>query len=78
MTPAELEEAEALARQTNRSLSGLFREGLRRLAVDIHLEQASSIGRARAKQLGITQGDVVRLTKDVRKTLAAARRQHAH
>ena len=31
LTPAELNQAERLARQTNRSLSGLFREGLKRL-----------------------------------------------
>ena len=31
MSPAELRQAERLARQTNRSLSGLVREGLKRL-----------------------------------------------
>ena len=31
LPPAELKQAERLARQTNRSLSGIFREGLKRL-----------------------------------------------
>ena len=31
LRPAELRQAERLARETNRSLSGLFREGLKRL-----------------------------------------------
>ena len=31
LPPAELRQAERLARQTNRSLSGIFREGLKRL-----------------------------------------------
>jgi len=32
LPPAELSQARRLAKQTNRSLSGLFREGLKRLA----------------------------------------------
>jgi len=32
MSPADLKIAERLARATNRSLSGLFREGLKRVA----------------------------------------------
>ncbi|MBI1792517.1 MAG: hypothetical protein HYR60_33760 [Acidobacteria bacterium] len=36
MPPAEFKQAESLAKQTNRSLTGLFREGLKHLQAEQH------------------------------------------
>ena len=69
MTPDELKEAEDLARATNRSLSGLVREGLQRLKVGQRWNDLNAYGRKSAKRLGITEKDVVRLTKEVRKEI---------
>jgi hypothetical protein len=70
MTPDELKEAEDLARATNRSLSGLVREGLQRLKVEQRWNEINAHGRKNAKRLGISEKDVVRLTKEVRKEIA--------
>lgn len=73
MTPAELREAEDLARATNRSLSSLIREGLQRLKIEQRWTEVNAYGRQSAKRLGITRNDVVLLTKDVRKGRAGRR-----
>jgi hypothetical protein len=66
MTPAELEEAEQLARETNRSLSGLLREGLKRLKTDQYWANVHAFARPRAFALNITEDDVVRLVHEYR------------
>lgn len=76
MTPAEFKEAEDLARATNRSLSGLVREGLQRLKIEQRWTEANRYGRESAERLGINEKDVVRLTKEVRKDLAARASRH--
>jgi hypothetical protein len=70
MTPAELREAEILAKATNRSLSGLVREGLQRLKIEQRWNVVNGYGHESAKRLGIAERDVVRLTKEVRKEIA--------
>jgi hypothetical protein len=71
LTPHELQEAEDLARATNRSLSGLFREGVQRLKIEQRWNDVNGYGRTNAKRLGIAQKDVVRLTKETRREIAA-------
>ncbi len=66
MTPTELEEAEQLARETNRSLSGLLREGLKRLKTDQYWANVHAFARPRAFALNITEDDVVRLVHEYR------------
>ena len=73
MTPAELREAENLAKATNRSLSGFVREGLQRMKVEQRWSELNAYGRKGAKRLGITEKDVVRLTKEVRKEFGKQR-----
>jgi len=75
MTPAEVREAERLAKATNRSLSGLVREGLQRLKIEHRWNETNAYGFERAKELGITESDVVRLTKQVRKEISTERRR---
>jgi hypothetical protein len=70
MTPAELKEAETLAKRTNRTLSGLVREGLQRLKLEQHWDELNAYGRVGAHRLGISEKDVVRLTKETRSEIS--------
>ena len=67
MTPAEFEEAELLAKETNRSLSGLLREGLKRLKADQYWERVHAFARPKAYALDVTEDDVVRLVHEHRR-----------
>ena len=67
MTPAEFEEAGRLAKQTNRSLSGLLREGLKRLKADQYWENVHAFAQPGAYALGVTEDDVVRLVHEYRR-----------
>lgn len=67
MPPAELKLAERLAKTTNRSLSGVVREGLKRLASDQYWQQVQGIARPKAEALGITENDVNRLVEEYRR-----------
>lgn len=66
MTAAELKAAESLARQTNRSLSGLLREGLKRLQEDQNWHEVDSFAGPKAKARGLTEADVMRLIHEHR------------
>ncbi len=66
MSPAELKTAERLAKSTNRSLSGVLREGLKRLEADQYWNQVHQLARPKAESLGITEDDVVRLIHEYR------------
>jgi Arc/MetJ-type ribon-helix-helix transcriptional regulator len=66
MPPADLKRAERLAKATNRSLSGVVREGLRRLESDRYWQEVHAFARPKAEALGITEDDVVRLVKEYR------------
>jgi hypothetical protein len=65
--PAELKRAERLARTTNRSLSGVVREGLKRLASERYWQQVQAVARPKAEALGLTEGDVNRQVEDYRR-----------
>jgi len=67
MPPAELKLAERLAKTTNRSLSGVIREGLKRLAADQYWEEVHAVTRPKAEALGITETDVNRLVQVYRR-----------
>jgi hypothetical protein len=67
MPPAELKLAERLAKSTNRSVSGVVREGLKRLAAEQYWKDVDAFAGPRAKALGIGEGDVDRLVKEYRR-----------
>jgi Arc/MetJ-type ribon-helix-helix transcriptional regulator len=66
MPPADLKRAERLAKATNRTLSGVVREGLRRLESDRYWQEVHAFARPKAEALGITEDDVVRLVNEYR------------
>ena len=66
MSPADLKVAERLARATNRSLSGVFREGLKRIASEQYWQRVQAIAQPKAQALGIAQDDVTRLVHEYR------------
>lgn len=66
MTAAELKAAESLAKQTNRTLSGLMREGLKRLQDEQYWQQVHSFAGPKAKARGLTEDDVMRLIREHR------------
>jgi len=67
MSPADLKLAERLARTTNRSVSGVLREGLKRLASEQYWQQVHAVARPKAEGLGIADHDVTRLVDEYRK-----------
>jgi len=66
MPPSDLRLAERLAKSTNRSLSGVVREGLKRLAADQYWQQVQAMARPKAENLGIAEEDVDRLVREFR------------
>jgi Arc/MetJ-type ribon-helix-helix transcriptional regulator len=66
MPPSDVRLAERLAKSTNRSLSGVFREGLKRLAADQYWQRAQAMAGPKAEKLGITEDDVDRLVQEYR------------
>jgi Arc/MetJ-type ribon-helix-helix transcriptional regulator len=66
LPPSELKLAERLAKSTNRSVSGVVREGLKRLAADQYWQQVQAMARPKAANLGITENDVDRLVLEHR------------
>ena len=67
MSPADLKLAERLAKNSNRSLSGVLREGLKRMASEQYWQQVHAVARPKAETLGITEDDVTRLVDEYRK-----------
>ena len=66
MPPSELKLAERLAKSTNRSISGVVREGLKRLASDQYWNQVHAVAAPKAAALGITEDDVDKLVQEYR------------
>ena len=66
MPPSELKLAERLAKTTNRSLSGVVREGLKRLAAEQYWQQVQAVAGPKAQARGITEADVERLVQEYR------------
>jgi len=67
MPPAELKIAERLAKSTNRSISGVLREGLKRLASEQYWQHVDAYAKPKADALGITENDVNRLVGEYRR-----------
>ena len=66
MPPDELSIAERLAKSTNRSLSGLMPEGLKRLASEQYWRQVQAFARPKADALGIKECDINGLIEQYR------------
>jgi metal-responsive CopG/Arc/MetJ family transcriptional regulator len=66
LPPAMAADAEQLARQEKRTMSELMREAFRRYKRQREWDEANAYGRARSKQMGITEADVVRLIQEFR------------
>jgi predicted transcriptional regulator len=66
LPPDMVTEAEQLARREKRTMSELMREAFRRYKRQREWDEANQYGDAKAKQLGITEADVVRLIKEFR------------
>ena len=66
LPPAMAAEAEQLAKEEKRCMSELMREAFRRYKREREWDEANAYGRARAKQMGITEADVVRLIQEFR------------
>ena len=75
MSPADVRLAARLAKSTNRSISGVLREGLKRLASEQYWQRVHAVARPKADALGITESDVARLVKEHR---AEKRRNKVH
>jgi CopG family transcriptional regulator/antitoxin EndoAI len=72
MPPPLFEQAQALAKQENRTMSELVREALRRYQRERTFEKVRSHMEAVADQIGVhTEEDVVRVIRDFRRENAA-------
>lgn len=67
MPPELAKQAERLAKKENRTMSELMREAFRRYQVERELDALNAYGRAKAKELGIREGDVVAIIHQLRK-----------
>ena len=67
MPPSELKLAERLAKTTNRSISGVVREGLKRLASEQYWQDVQAMAKPKANALGISATDVDRLIEEYRR-----------
>ena len=67
LPPPLFEQAQALAKQENRTMSELVREALRYYERKSWWEEMNAYGRAKAGELGLSEADVVPLAKEVRK-----------
>jgi Arc/MetJ-type ribon-helix-helix transcriptional regulator len=75
LPPAMFEEAQALAKQENRTMSELVREALRRYERDRFFERARVLMKPAADRLGINnEEDVVELVRQVRREMAEEKR----
>ena len=66
LPPDMAAEAEQMAKQEKRTMSELMRESFRHYKRQREWDEANAYGRAKAKQMGITEADVVRLIKEFR------------
>jgi CopG family transcriptional regulator / antitoxin EndoAI len=66
LPPDMAAEAEQLAKQEKRTMSELMREAFRRYKRQREWDEANAYGRAKAKQMGLTEADVVRLIQEFR------------
>ena len=75
LPPAMFEEAHALAKQENRTMSELVREALRRYERERFFEKARALMKPAADRLGIhNEEDVVELVRQVRREMSEEKR----
>jgi CopG family transcriptional regulator/antitoxin EndoAI len=75
MPPPLFEQAQALAKQENRTMSELVREALRRYERERFFERARVLMKPAADRLGIkNEEDVVELVRQVRREMAEEKR----
>ena len=75
LPPAMFEEAQALAKQENRTMSELVREALRRYERERFFERARALMKPAADRLGIhNEEDVVELVRQVRREMSEEKR----
>ena len=67
LPPEMLARAEQLAQRENRTMSELVREALRHYERGKWWEETNAYGLAQARNLGLTEADVIPLVKEVRK-----------
>ena len=68
LPPQLLEQAQALAREENRTMSELIREALRRYQRERKWDQIRAYGSAAAERAGVrTEDDVVRVIREYRR-----------
>ena len=70
MPPDLAKQAERLAKKENRTMSELMREALRRYQAEQYkkqLQDLNAYGRAKAKELGVREADVVAVIHQLRK-----------
>jgi Ribbon-helix-helix protein, copG family len=72
MPEAQIKAAERLAKAENRTMSELFREALRRYQQE-RREGLIAKYRQRAEARGITEADVVRIVKEMRRKEGSAK-----
>lgn len=77
LPPAMMAAAERLARKEHRTISELFREALRRYQREREWDEINAYGRAKAREAGIREEDVVGLVKQVRRERGNSRRKKA-
>lgn len=71
--PEMLSRAERLAERENRTMSELLREALRYYERRRWWEETTAYGRAKAKERGLTEADVVPMVRQVREKARRAR-----
>ena len=78
LPPALFEQAKALAKAENRTMSELLREALRSYQREQKLNRIASFGKMRAEMAGVqTEEDVVRLVREVRREIYEEEQAHA-
>ena len=74
LPPDMLKEAKQLASKESRTMSELFREALRYYQRARRWDEINAYGRARARELGIRERDVVPIVKEFRRRRKLATR----
>jgi CopG family transcriptional regulator / antitoxin EndoAI len=66
LPPDMAQDAEQMAKRENRTMSELMREAFRLYKREREWNEANAYGRSKAKQMAVTEADVVRLIKEFR------------
>jgi CopG family transcriptional regulator/antitoxin EndoAI len=74
LPPEMLARAEAIAKREHRTMSELVREALRHYERLSQWVEMNAFGQMKAAELGLTENDVLPITKTVRKEIASRRK----